>query len=136
MLFSIDDTSNEIMLIHTPKINIVPQNHCSYADFCSRLVLQLHAKTENIQNLPGIPISKLHRNSEGKFQWFFDSFLDSVIRPLWEAEFTPLIFKIFCKITTLMQTFACQITRSRYVSLWSSSGSLRGDLWGGEPLAS
>ena len=72
------------------------------ASFCNCVPTKI-----NIKNLPGISVSKLHRKLEGKFQCVFNRFLGFVIRPLREAKFTPLIFKIFCKSTTLMQTFAC-----------------------------
>ena len=57
-----------------PKSTSRLENIHSYADFCSRLVLRSRAKNKNMQNLPGISISKLHEHSEGQIQWFFDSF--------------------------------------------------------------
>ena len=44
---------------------------------------------------------------KGNSQCFFHRFLSFVIRPQREADFTPLIFKIFRNSITLMQTFAC-----------------------------
>ena len=128
MVFSFDNTPSAGRSIHLPKFRVDGRKRSSASVFFSRRLLCKGVKHENDQKTSVISISIFTGNLEGKNQCFFNSFSELAIRPLREAEFTPLIFKKMFKNVTPMQTFVRRGASKTVLSRQICSGVLPGVL--------